>query len=58
MDEPRIENVYNFANGMTAVLDQFGEQMPEYQGRTEEVMPKIFAAGYSKPIPAVFWNRQ
>lgn len=37
----RIENVYCFPNGMVAVTDQFGQQIPEYQGRYEDVWPKI-----------------
>lgn len=57
MEKPRLENVYNFTNGMTAAFDQFGKHMPEYQGRTDEVMPKIYAAGYSKPVPTVFWHK-
>lgn len=32
-----LTNVYVFPNGMVAVLDQFGKQMPQYQGRKEEV---------------------
>jgi hypothetical protein len=40
-EEPRITNVYHWANGMTMVFDQFGQQMPEYQGPTEEVRAKI-----------------
>lgn len=44
MDEPKIENVYCFPNGMVAVTDQRGRQMPDYQGKYEEVWPKIQAA--------------
>ncbi len=40
-DALRIENVYCFPNGMVAVTDQHGQQIPEYQGRYEEVWPKI-----------------
>jgi len=39
--KPRIENVYCFPNGMVAVTDQNGQQIPEYQGRYDEVWPKI-----------------
>jgi hypothetical protein len=51
-DEPTITNVYSFTNGMTAVFDQHGQQMPEFQGRTEDVMPKIRAAGYTPDVPS------
>lgn len=40
-EKSRIENVYCFPNGMVAVTDQYGQQMPEYQGRYDEVWPKI-----------------
>jgi len=36
-----IRNIISFANGMTAVFDQNNEQMPAFQGRTEEVEDKI-----------------
>jgi hypothetical protein len=42
MDEKQIiENVYFFPNGMVAVTDQRGQQIPEYQGLYDEVWPKI-----------------
>lgn len=45
MSEPkRIKTVIAFPNGMVAVCDQFGEQMPEYQGERNEMLPKIMAA--------------
>ena len=37
----RIENVYCFPNGMVAVTDQFGQQMPKYQGRYDDVWSRI-----------------
>lgn len=38
----RITEVFYFPNGMVAVTDQFGQQMPEYQGRaTPELVKKI-----------------
>lgn len=55
--EAKITNVYNWANGMTMVFDQHGQQMPEYQGRTEEVMPRIRAAGFTDHIPISQWPR-
>ncbi len=36
-----IANVYYWQNGMAIVSDQFGEQMPKYQGLTTEVKDKI-----------------
>lgn len=54
--EPKITSVYTFANGMCMVFDQYGEQMPEFQGRTEEMRPKIQAV-YGGPIVAADWER-
>lgn len=39
----RITNVFVFSNQNTAVTDQFGEQMSEYQGRWDDVKQKIYA---------------
>jgi hypothetical protein len=52
---PKITNVYSFPNGMTMVFDQFGHQMPEYQGKTEEVMPKIKATGFAGEPTRATW---
>lgn len=41
MDELKITNVYHFTNGMVMVFDQHGQQMPEFQGKYEEVIEKI-----------------
>lgn len=38
-----IRKVYKWQNGMVMVFDQFGEQMPDYQGRYEEVREKILS---------------
>ncbi len=46
-----ITNVYTFANGMCMVFDQFGEQMPDFQGPTNECLPKIRAAGFVGDTP-------
>lgn len=40
-EKPYITNVYHWPNGMTMVFDQFGQQMSDYQGPTEEVSEKI-----------------
>lgn len=56
MTDRRITNVYNWANGMTMVFDQFGEQMPEFQGHTEEVMPKIREAAFTDGVPISKWR--
>lgn len=37
----RTTAVYVFRNGMVACFDQNGQQMPFFQGRKEEAMPKI-----------------
>jgi hypothetical protein len=36
-----IKSVTIWQNGLTMVFDQFGEQMPEYQGEAEEMIPLI-----------------
>lgn len=38
-----IDHVIKFQNGMVLVFDEKGEQMPEFQGRYEEVRAKILA---------------
>lgn len=47
---PKITNVYVFGNGMAMVYDQYGKQMPEFQGRAAEVLPKIRDAGFYDDI--------
>lgn len=39
-----IRNVVVFRNGMVAVFDMNGEQIPEYQGPKEEVWRKLMIA--------------
>jgi hypothetical protein len=51
--EPTISAVFHFPNGMVAVTDQYGEQMPAYQGRYEDVREAIVAAGF----PESRWRR-
>lgn len=48
-EEKVITNVYTFPNGQCMVFDQHGQQMPEYQGRTEDMMEKIHSV-YNGPI--------
>jgi len=57
MGDRRITTVYSFPNGMVMVFDQDGKQMPEFQGRREDALPKIKAAGFplEKIIPAEWW---
>ena len=54
--KPRITHVYAFTNGQTMVFDQFGKQMPEFQGQSAEVEPKIRAAGFSGDIAHGTWR--
>jgi hypothetical protein len=54
-DEPKITNVYSFANGMCIVFDQFGQQMPDFQGPTAKCLPKIRAAGFTGFISHGTW---
>jgi len=37
----RITTIFIFTNGMVAVFDQNDQQMPFFQGKKEDVMPKI-----------------
>jgi hypothetical protein len=56
-DSPRITNVYKFQNGMVMVFDQFGKQMPAYQGPAEDVLPKIIAV-FDGPIEDRVWQQR
>ncbi len=38
-----IQQVIRFGNDMVIIFDEKGEQMPEYQGRYEDVRVKILA---------------
>lgn len=55
-EELRITHVYSFSNGMMMVFDQYGKQMPEFQGPTEEMVPKIRAAGFNGEIPYGYYR--
>ena len=37
----RLDIVYVFANGMVMAFDQRSRQWPEYQGKRDDVLPKI-----------------
>ena len=52
-----IAQVILWTNGMVATFDQFGEQMPEYQGHYGEVRDKIRAAGYRGRWYLGEWNK-
>lgn len=39
-----IQLVYLFRNGMVMVMGTDGQQLEEFQGRWEEVLPRILAA--------------
>lgn len=54
---PCIYDAINWSNGMTTVFDQFGNQMCEYQGCTDDVMPRIRAAGFGHQPRALDWSR-
>jgi hypothetical protein len=45
-NEHKITTVYWFQNDNLMVFDQNGEQMPEYQGRSGEMIPKIASSGF------------
>ena len=36
-----IETVWLMQTGMVVVFDQFGNQLPAYQGHVEDVLPRI-----------------
>lgn len=57
MPEPKITSVYHWANGMTMVFDQYGKQMPEFQGYTVEMLPKLRAGGWHEPVVTQQWPR-
>ena len=40
----RVKTVFRFPNSMVAVLDENGEQIPELQGKFEDVKEKVEAA--------------
>lgn len=55
-----IDHVIKFDNGMVMVFDEYGDYLPEYQGRYEEVRDKILAdapqsARFFRAIPREEW---
>ena len=56
MEEPYIKSVIIWQNGIVMCFDQDGQQMPEYQGPEEEVIPKIRAV-YSGMIEKGVWGK-
>lgn len=50
-----IRSVHVFENGMVMVFGHDGQQIPEYQGHKNEMLPAIRAV-YSGPISAAQWN--
>ena len=38
----RIQTVMVFPNGMATVCDQHGDQMPQYQGRWDDVREAVY----------------
>jgi hypothetical protein len=53
-----ITNVYVYLNGQVMTFDQSGTQMPDYQGRKEDVIPKIIEWADANPQQsvAIFYN--
>lgn len=49
---PKVVAVFHWANGMVAAFDERGQQVPEYQGRYEEVRERLAAV-----FPEERWNR-
>ncbi len=49
METPRLTSVVVWQNGMVMAFDQFGHQMPDFQGTKAEVWPKIEAARAADP---------
>jgi hypothetical protein len=53
----RIAAVYVFKNGMVAVFDQWGIQLPFFQGKRSEAMPKI-KSRLDRQKGSVYWKIQ
>jgi hypothetical protein len=51
-----LTNCYCFQNGMVMAFDQNGEQMPDYQGRLEEVQEKIRRDFPAVRIEGAVWS--
>jgi hypothetical protein len=53
-----LTNCYRFENGMVMAFDQNSEQMPEYQGRFEDVRHKIIRDFPDITIQGAIWRNQ
>jgi hypothetical protein len=51
-----INRVVRWDNGMVMVFDEYGEQMPEFQGEYSQVIDKILAAGWKGEIDHLNWR--
>lgn len=49
-DERFPKHVYFWQNGMVMTFDQYGQQMPEFQGTAEEVGDKVRAAARPETV--------
>lgn len=52
-----IANICLFKNGMVAVFDQNGQQMPAFQGERKDVMLKI-KRRLEKQRGSVYWEKE
>jgi hypothetical protein len=53
MQAKKITTIIQWQDGMVMVFDEDGEQMPQYQGRVDDVRDKIL-----KVAPDVPWERR
>jgi hypothetical protein len=56
MTKKILTNSYRFQNGIVMAFDQNGEQMPEYQGRFEDVRDKITRDFPGVAIQGAIWR--
>lgn len=55
MDDMPVK-AYAFPNGMLMVFDAHGQQVPRYQGRTEDYLPRLRADYPSCRIEGAMWD--
>ena len=36
-----VTKIHHFRNGMVMAFDEYGKQVPEYQGKAEDVLDKL-----------------